>query len=235
MAHHFSPKIVTDGLIFAIDAANRKSYTGTGTSVKDISNNGNDCTLTNGPLYDSTYKGAFDLDGANDEIVTPITAPNWADVPFSIQLWTSDCTLADSVFVLGSDGNDNNFGMVGAYWGNSNRILFYWRTINGLGIGMYITVPHDRTQPNNICVTFTGIGGIDATTLKNNTTIYLNGVSHSISAGGGAAAPYHSALHLGGGNYPLNGKIHNTYYYNRVLSADEVLQNYNATKGRFGL
>ena len=235
MASSVAPNIVTDGLVLALDAANTKSYPGSGTNIKDISGNGNDGTLTNGPTYDTTFKGAFDLDGSNDAIVTPITASNWAEVPFSIQLWTSDCTINDSVFVMASDGGTNNLGFVGAYWSTADQIFFFWRASNPVGVGMYITVPHDRTQPNNICVTFTGIGGIDGTTLKNNTTIYLNGVSHSIGTGGGAGAPYHSALHLGGGNYPLNGKIHNTYYYNRVLSAEEVLQNYNATKGRFGL
>jgi hypothetical protein len=233
MASSVAPNIVTDGLVFAYDAANVKSYSGTGTSVKDISGNGNDGTLTNGPLYDSTYKGAFDLDGSNDDITTPITAANWVDIPFTIQMWTSDCTINDSVFVMGSDGASNNFGLVGAYWSTADRIFFYWRASNPIASSLYITVPHDRTAPNNICVTFTGVGGVNTTTIKDNTTIYLNGVSHSVSTGGGAGHLYNSRLLLGGGNYPLNGKIHNTYYYNRALSAEEVLQNYNTTKSRF--
>ena len=235
MAGSTGPEIITDGLTFALDAANTKSYPGSGTNVTNLSGNGNNGTLVNGPTHDSTYGGAFDLDGSNDYITTPITAPNWADVPFTIQLWTSDCTLNDSVFVMGSNGVGDNFGFVGGYWVSLNRIFFYWRSASAINGPMYITVPHDRTAPNNICVTFTGVGGTNATTLINNTTIYFNGVSQAASTGGGAGHPYNSRLLLGGGNYPLNGKIHNTYYYNRALSAEEVLQNYNTTKGRFGL
>ena len=52
MAFNYSPKIVTDGLVFAVDAANKKSYPGSGTTWTDLagSNNG---TLTNGPTFDS--------------------------------------------------------------------------------------------------------------------------------------------------------------------------------------
>jgi hypothetical protein len=177
------PNTVTDGLVLALDAANKKSYPGTGTAVKDLSGN-SDSTLTNGTTYDSTFGGAFDFDGTNDKITTPITAANWADVAFTIQLWTSDCTVNDSVFEMGHDGSDNNFGFTGFYWSINNRIFFYWKTLNGLGGGIYITVPHNRTAPNNICVTFTGIGGTNLGTLRNNTTIYFNGVSYSISTGG---------------------------------------------------
>ena len=229
-----SPNIVTDGLVLALDAANPKSYPGTGTAVSNLSGNTNS-TLTNGPTFGSTFGGAFDFDGSNDRITTPITATNWANVAFTIQLWTSDCTQNDSVFELGHDGGVNNLGMVGAYWASLNRIFFYWRSSNGAGVGTYITVPHDRTAPNNLCVTFTGIGGTNGTTLKNNTTIYLNGISYSVSSGGGASPQSTSTLLLGGAQYPLNGKIHNTLYYDRVLTPQEVLQNYNATKTRFGL
>ena len=232
MAGIIASKIVTDGLVLSLDAANKKSYPGSGTTVADLSGN-SDSTLTNGPTFDTTYGGAFDLDGSNDTITTPITAPNWADVPFTIQLWTSDCSINDSVFVMGSNGASNNFGFTGAYWASLNRLFFYWRASNPITLSLYITVPHDRTAPNNICVTFTGVGGVNTTTIKNNTTVYFNGISQSFSTGGGAGHPYNSRLQLGGGNYPLNGKIHNTYYYNRALSAEEVLQNYNATKNRF--
>lgn len=235
MASSVAPNIVTDGLVFTIDAANKKSYSGSGINVKDLSGNGNNGTLTNGPTYDTTFNGAFDLDGSNDRIVTPITAANWVDVPFTIQMWTSDCTVNDSVFVMGSDGASNNFGLVGGYWSTLDRIFFYWRASNPIPLSVYITVPHNRTAPNNICVTFTGVGGVNTTTIKNNTTVYFNGISYPFGTGGGASHPFTSTLHLGGGNYPLNGKIHTTNYYNRALSADEVLQNYNATKGRFGL
>jgi len=234
MGTHGGPNIVTDGLVLSLDAANKKSYAGSGTAVTDLSGN-SDSTLTNGTTHDTTYGGAFDFDGSNDTITTPITATNWADVPFTIQLWTSDCTVNDSVFEMGHNGSANNFGFIGAYWSTSSRIYFYWKTSNGLSRGMRIVTSHNRTAPNNICVTFTGVGGTNVSTLQSNTTIYFNGISQTIIAGGGGTPLASSTLMLGGDAYNLNGKIHNTYYYNRALSAEEVLQNYNATKGRFGL
>lgn len=226
--------IVTDGLVFSVDAANKKSYPGSGTAVKDLSGN-SDSTLTNGTTHDTTFIGAFDFDGSNDKIVTPVTATNWADVAFTIQLWTSDCTQNDSCFVMGGDGGTNNFGLVGFYWSSSNLIFSYWRTGGGTSKGFRMQVPHDRTAPNNLCLTFTGVGGTNTTTIVNNCTLYFNGISQTVIHGGGGTPSTSGILELGGGNYPLNGKIHNTLYYDRVLTSQEVLQNYNATKNRFGL
>ena len=235
MGTHGGPNIVTDGLVFSVDAANKKSYPGSGTAVNDLSGN-SDSTLTNGTTHDTTYGGAFDFDGSNDTITTPITATNWADVPFTIQLWTSDCSVNDSCFEAGGDGGTNNFGVIGFYWSTSNRIYCYWR--EG-GTGAYrafrMEVPHDRTEPNNLCLTFTGVGGTNTTTIVNNCTLYFNGISQTVIHGGGGTPNTSGILELGGSKYPLNGKIHNTLYYDRVLTSQEVLKNYNATKGRFGL
>ena len=64
LAH--SPSIVTDGLVLCLDAANTKSYPGSGTTWTDISGKGYDGTLTNGPTFSSNYGGNIVLDGSND-------------------------------------------------------------------------------------------------------------------------------------------------------------------------
>jgi hypothetical protein len=65
---------------------------------------------------------------------------------------------------------------------------------------------------------------------------YKNGTQVATSNGGGAALSNMSGLQIGGGNnYPMNGNVYNFLMYNRVISSTEILQNYNATKGRFGL
>jgi hypothetical protein len=66
MAFNYSPKIVTDGLVLYLDAANPKSYPGTGTAWNDISRGGNNGTLVNGPTFDSTNGGSIVFDGVND-------------------------------------------------------------------------------------------------------------------------------------------------------------------------
>ena len=68
MGFYRGPKIITEGLSFYLDAANPKSYPGTGTSWKDLSNSGGNGTLTNGPTFDSGNKGSIDFDGTDDYI-----------------------------------------------------------------------------------------------------------------------------------------------------------------------
>ena len=68
MAFSYSPKIVTDGLVFAVDAANKKSYPGSGTTWTDLAGS-NDGTLTNGPTFDSGNGGSIVFDGSDDYIL----------------------------------------------------------------------------------------------------------------------------------------------------------------------
>jgi hypothetical protein len=66
MAFNYSPKIVTDGLVLYLDAANSKSYVSGSTTWSDLSRGGNNGTLTNGPTYSSAKGGIIILDGSND-------------------------------------------------------------------------------------------------------------------------------------------------------------------------
>ena len=68
MAIKHSPRIVTDGLVLYLDAANTKSYPGSGTTWTDISGKSNNGTLTNGPTFDSGNKGTIVFDGSNDYV-----------------------------------------------------------------------------------------------------------------------------------------------------------------------
>jgi len=72
MALQHSPQVILDGLVLSLDAANSRSYPGTGTSWKDLSFNKNNATLT-GPTYQTTDSGRFDFDG-NDDFVTDLSA-----------------------------------------------------------------------------------------------------------------------------------------------------------------
>jgi hypothetical protein len=62
------PGIVTDGLVLSLDAANKKSYPGSGTAWTDLSGAGKSGTLTNGPVFSSDNVGIIDFDGSNDYI-----------------------------------------------------------------------------------------------------------------------------------------------------------------------
>ena len=66
MATYYNPKIVTNNLFLYLDAANAKSYPGSGTAWKDLSGQNNDTTLVNGPTYNSNNSGCFVFDGTDD-------------------------------------------------------------------------------------------------------------------------------------------------------------------------
>ena len=68
MAFNYSPKIVTDGLVLYLDAANRYSYPGSGTTWSDISRGGNNGTLVNGPTFSTDGGGSIITDGIDDGI-----------------------------------------------------------------------------------------------------------------------------------------------------------------------
>ena len=73
MSTRYNPSIVRDNLVLYLDAANTKSYPGSGTTWKDISGKGNNGTLTNGPTFDSNNLGSIDFDGVNDHVVLSLS------------------------------------------------------------------------------------------------------------------------------------------------------------------
>jgi len=88
------PKIVKDGLVLALDAANAKSYPGTGTTWEDLSGN-NNCTLTNGPTFDSE-NGVIVFDGTNDlGVVSQISAPTNTSTSIEVFMRFNDLNIMD--------------------------------------------------------------------------------------------------------------------------------------------
>ena len=84
MATYYSPKIVTDGLVLALDAANRKSYNSGSTTWYDLSGNNNNGTLYNGPTFNSANSGSIVFDGVDDYSTSFISSPG---SNFTISFW----------------------------------------------------------------------------------------------------------------------------------------------------
>jgi len=235
MATNYSPKIITDGLVLALDAANPKSYPGSGTTWFDRSGNGNNGTLVNGPTYSSANNGSIVFDGTND----------YAEVP---PIKPQALTLSSWFIATNEPASNNDLG--GAHLISSNSVyvapfLPYWLSYSWLnqvclfGIQAnadgYITAPCPRMTILNVVGTFDNI----------NQSIYVNGVlSNTVprtvvisypSSGGSALNTQIGRWGFSPFERHFNGNIYSTQIYNRALTAAEVLQNYNATKGRFGL
>jgi hypothetical protein len=220
MAYNFSPKIVTDGLVLYLDAANTKSYVSGSTTWNDISRGGNNGTLTNGPTFNTLNGGSIVFDTLNS--VTTNYTSTLTD--FTVCVWFKP---TDSTNIAAARILDKNY--ISGFWvgKNTSGVVNSW----GGGVresappyGRYITLLD--TQWNFIVSTRSGTTH----------TIYGNGITNTSSGTVSSTALDATTLTIAAGaTQTFKGNIANVSIYNRALSASEVLQNYNATRGRFGL
>lgn len=230
----FGPKIVTDGLVLALDAANPNSYPGSGTAWNDLTPNKNNGTLTNGPTFDSANGGSIVFDGVNDNVVTTNNIGISSNNNRSIDIWFQ-VSNATSRHVLCSWGG---FGVnilcnleVNQIMGTSTNYPYF----AGFNNDAYVVQTIPINTWTNLTLTYNG-GLINS---SNGINFYINGISKSIlfPQGNSALNTTNTQLYLGyegaDSRNPMNGRISHIKIYNRALSPSEVLQNYNALKDRF--
>lgn len=225
MSYNNGPKIITDGLVLCLDAANSKSYPGTGTVWTDISNNGNTNTLTNSPTFNSANGGSIVLDGINQYInitcaTNTIRAYN-SSTEFVIKLplysGGQRCILSyRSVSTM----------YIGKLF---NGIFVYYNTLNSPGF----TVGNITDGAIAHCV-------VTCDASNNLLSTYINGILIASTSRTGWATTYNSTIGLGfdlggGTNEYMLGNMYLFRHYNKVLTSSEILRNFSATKGRFGL
>jgi hypothetical protein len=214
------PNIVVDGLVLYLDAANRYSYVSGSTTWRDLSRSNNNGTLVNGPTFNSANGGSIVFDGTNDYVadstITPfVTGSMSYEIVFKSNsnagvqpLGSSDIVSTIPYFFL----NYNGVAIQTYHFGSSPQ-YFTVQTLSTGTIGHFICIRNGLNELNY----FNGLPTTGRT--LNNSLGNNNGLT-------------------GIGGYPgvyLNGNIYTIRTYNRALSAQEVLQNYNATKTRFGL
>ena len=240
MSFAYSPKITTDGLVFYVDAANPKSYVSGSTTWSDLSKNNNNGTLTNGPTFDSNNKGSILYDGSDDYVQVDGFELLDNVNEFSINMWVKYGgipTTALSLLSKTKTGFATAFDLL--YTNDTTSLIFRKNTSTSWSNS---SVSLSTTQFTNICL----VQNPNELTNLEKIKAYINGqLIANESAGGSIAIPatpglpfFIGALKQGNDPVPRNewsGNIANTSIYNRALSATEVLQNYNATKTRFGL
>jgi hypothetical protein len=237
MAGTVAPNIVTNGLVLYLDAANTKSYPGSGTIWTDIAA-GNNGTLTNGPTFNSGSGGSIVFDGVDDYIDTPyVTAIGTND--FSYSVWIKYSTSQIGAIVAKRVGSPTfeqfTLFVAGDPYGNTAGTYIccddynsggrYVNTVNTYGDGNWHHVAVVRNS--------TGV------------LVYVDGISQSLAGVSTSAIPNLSTtskLFIGRsgenqsvGAIPFNGSISLVQVYNLALSSTEIQQNYNSTKTRFGL
>ena len=226
--NYYQGPIVTSNLLVALDASNLVSYGGTGTTWRDLTPNGSNGNLINGPTFSNEAGGSIIFDGSDD----------YSDI--SIPSVTSYGTITICAFIKWiSFDNDMFFGMT-TYdvWTYNNTLGFNNGAGNVIGINA-TTVSNLGLLGNWKHYTFV----MNSSGLLSNNKIYINGVSvGSLSAqvGGDSNAPgFATNLRLCGwnndGGYRANLQYGNFQVYNRELTVGEINQNFNAQRGRFGI
>ena len=230
--------IVTDNLFVHLDASNASSYPGSGSTWTDLTGNGNDATI-NGATYSATDGGLFDLDGTNDNIQIPhVSSLSLStSVQRTIQVWVKIDALPalnDSAPVFGKLSSSFAFdGYHGGLFSNTGRLRV---VTNGTSIQRVSN--STLTVSINNWYLFTFVSQI--TNTSNTTKVYINETEYITTAHGSDSYNETNPLYLGyigsgvGSSY-LNGKIGACYFYTKGLTVEEISQNYNATKTRFGL
>lgn len=206
---------VVDGLVLCLDAANKKSYSGSGTTWYDVSGNNFNATLVSSPSYNSN--GYFVFTGAQTATVSN---------PLSTQANKSQTWTVSALLNVDDTGSQNllnlNNGLYPSY-GTNNSLLY----LNG-GVNDYYTYGGDIGNLGWKYITFR------FNNLSGYRTIYSNAVNISTSGPNATSTPSGNPATLTIASN-LRGNLAKLEIYNRVLSDAEVLQNFSAVRGRFGL
>lgn len=212
--------VVDSSLLLWLDAQQPGSYPGTGTTWTDLSGNGNNGTLTNGPTYSSANGGSIVFDGVNNYCRITSSAITNLTNNFSVEIWYN--TNNNNPQLWYSRYSNSGF-MIGKNTGGT-----VWKITKYSVIDIFVgSVPQDTNWHQVVCVFSSTAGSF----------IYVDGVLNGSSANtSNLLAPLLGYFDLGVaefGNH--NGNISSVKAYNRVLSAAEISTNFNALRGRYNV
>lgn len=233
-------QIVKDGLILSVDAADKNSYPGSGNDWDDLTQNQNILTLYSSSVYSTSGNGSISFNGTTAGVSGSNASVYTITAAISLEVWAY-LTISGNIFIIGK-GPSN--GAATFYPGNyelqtntNNVISFLHQTTTTASDTSYAFY---NTANNSYSLnTWTHIiATCDGTT----STIYTNGITRTTTRGfagtnGGLISTNTQTLKIGRrtDGLVMGGNIGLVRMYNRVLSATEAIQNYNAQKSRFGL
>lgn len=230
------PDLVTSGLELYLDAGNPASYSGSGTTWRDISGNGRNGTLQGSPVFSQENMGYFTLNGSTQYISTSHTTNYTTSLTACCWAFTNSTQNATSMLVSKTSFcavSQSDFPFI-MYGGASTTTALVSNGSDFSGLSLTGT-SHGRA----------GNWGYFVTTYTTSSlTIYCNGVqvgnrslsSYTLSSNAQPWTFGRAAQEFGGcGASNFTGRMASVKLYSRALTAAEVYQNYVATRGRYGL
>jgi len=246
-----TPSVVTSGLVLWLDAGNNASYinssnyydcgygcqyyasnpgcTNCNTQWKDMSGFGNDGGLTVAAISYSNIGGAFSFNGSSAMVLIPNNTV-FDTQTFTIECWFKPTSLNQQGFLFEKGTLNTQYSV---YMETGNILNFRTWSLSNQDLAITTTTYLSTTNWNHVCCTF-GAG---------TKTIYVNGVQANQATSVTGTSPTNSGGisigvyggYSGGRGYYFNGSISVHRNYNKSLSADEVLQNFNTDRQRFGI
>jgi hypothetical protein len=240
MSYNTGGRIVTSGLILCLDAGNSKSFVSGSSTWFDLSRNGNNGTLTNSPTYNTASGGSIVFDGIDDNVLLgDVLDLGTSDLTINVWAYKTAATVGDHYLVSKSRAAAQNYRYGFGYTSTQKIAVFF----QGNG-GADVNPSGSSTIPINTWHMATMVA-----TRNSSIKIYLNGVPETLGSSATISQwnaldfqsnnPFRLGSYTSSDNTTPNllfaGRIGVAQVYFRSLSDAEILQNYNATKKRFGL
>jgi hypothetical protein len=223
---------VSNGLVLCLDAANKRSYPGTGTTWTDLSGNSNNGTLTNGPTFSSANGGHIVFDGTNDYLSLNSALNFSTSTGFTICMFLQKVNNQSGTAWNYFYSNNSPTIEIGGYGQTGTSFVFKDNTVANTEIGSqdivsswsYISFGTNASTRTSYIYTLNPTVGTVLTTSVGSVSNLTLGFERFFTTGpsGGPA-----------GTTYFRSKCATIQAYNRVLTSTEVLQNYNAVKSRF--
>ena len=222
-----SPQTITDNLVLYLDAANTKSYGGSGATWSDLSGNGTDGTIS-GATYSSIDSGYFTFNGVNTKITANSSDFAFGTGDYTVETWSSVGSTSGSYVIISNNETSSSTNNTAGTW----QLLYR----NGSFRWIFTTTEGILDSPAST-ITADTWNHIVATRSGTTATIYLNGVSQGTITWNENLS--YSYLRIGqgrNGSLFLPGKVSAVKVYKgKALSESEIKQNFNALRGRYGI
>lgn len=229
MSVYAGPEMVYQGLVLCLDAANPKSYPGSGTSWNNLSGEQLVGELVNSPTYNTANNGYFQFQFATS---------TYARIPNSTALDTQSFTV--EVWVKTNGLNQNGFwfekGTVNTQYSLFQQTTSIICRVNTGSIVDPITLATSTymNTTNWYQVAFTFTSGSQACYI-NGTSVATNTISGTLATNNGGMSIGAYGGYSGSRGYYYDGNLSVCRVYNRVLSPAEVAQNFYSLRGRYGV